>query len=440
MQMSTLAINGGKPVVEEGTIKPWPWITQQDRDAVVKALDTAVLWGVDSSRVPNVCALEAGWADYVGTDYCIAANSGTAALHMAVGACGIGPGDEVIVPALTFTASASCVLHHNGIPIFVDAEPGGCNIDPRRIEEKINDRTKGIVAVDLLGLPADVDPINEIAKRHKLVVIEDTSQAHGALYKGRKVGSLGDIGAGSIQASKLLPAGGEGGLLTTSNEEYRDKAHLVRTFGEQAVAPGMPREYNAMTMGWNYRMSELVGAVAYSQFTRFDQLLTGRQKNCEYLSSRLSQMPGIDLLAIPDDRTCAYFFFTLLVESEQIAPDVEPVKATEALHKMLVAEGVPVCRWLTMAVPSQQLFQDGHGYGKGCPWTCEFARRGIDYRAETYPETERMIARALYLGHEGGGIAPPNDERLMDLYASAFEKVLVDHRDELIRLAQRDDG
>jgi len=438
--MSSLAINGGEPVVPEGAIKRWPWITQQDRDAVMRALDTAVLWGVDSSRVPNVCALEAGWAEYVGTKYCIAANSGTAALHMAVAACGIGPGDEVIVPAFTFTASASCVLHHNGIPIFVDSEPGGCNIDVTKIEEKINDRTKAIVAVDLLGLPADMDPINEIAKKHNLVVIEDMSQAHGARYKGRMVGSLGDVGAGSCQASKLLPAGGEGGLLTTNSEEYRDKAQLVRTFGEQAVAPGMPREYNAMTMGWNYRMCELVGAVAYSQFTRFDQLLSGRQKNCEYLGAQLSEVPGLSLLPIPDNSTCSYFFFTALVESEQIAPDLDPVKVTEALRQILVAEGVPVSRWLRMAVPSQQLFQDQHGYGKGCPWSCPSARQDIDYGAETYPQTEWLIAHALYLGHEGGGIAPPNDERLMDLYASAFEKVLVDHKDELIRLAEQDDG
>jgi len=438
--MSTLAINGGEPVVPAGTIKLWPWITPQDHEAVTKALDTAVLWGVDSSRVPNVCALEEGWAKYVGTDYCIAANSGTAALHMAVAACGIGPGDEVIVPAFTFTASASCVLHHNGIPIFVDVEPGGCNIDPRKIEEKITDHTRAIVAVDLLGLPADMDPINEIARQHNLVVIEDTSQAHGAVYKGERVGSLSAIGAGSIQASKLLPAGGEGGLLTTSNEEYRDKAQLVRVFGEQAVAPGLPREYNAMTMGWNYRMCELVAAVAYSQFTRFDTLLEGRRKNCEYLSARLSPLPGLDLLAIPADSTCAYFFFTMLVDAEQIAPGVELAQVTEALRQMLVAEGVPVCRWLRMAVPSQRLFQDKHGYGKGCPWSCNFTRQGIDYGAEMYPETERMIAHALYLGHEGGGIAPPNDERLMDLYASAFEKVLVDHRDELVALAQQNEG
>lgn len=435
--MSTLAINGGTPVVPEGTIKPWPWITQQDRDAVIKALDTALLWGVDSSRVPNVCALEAGWADYVGTDYCIAANSGTAALHMAVAACGIGPGDEVIVPAFTFTASASCVLHHNGIPVFVDVEPGSCNIDPLKIEEKISDNTKAIVAVDLLGLPADMDPINEIARRHNLVVIEDSSQSQGAVYKGRRVGSLGDIGAGSIQASKVLPAGGEGGLLTTSSAEYRDRATLVRTFGEQAVDPGMPREYNALTMGWNYRMCELVAAVAYSQFTRFDELLTGRQKNCGHLAARLGQIPGIALLPIPDDRTCAYMFFTLLVDSEQIAPGAEPTNVTDALQKLLIAEGVPLSRWLRMSVPSQQLFRNRHGYGKGCPWSCGFARKDIDYRADVYPETERLIARALYIGHEAGGIAPPNDQRLMDLYASAFEKVLVDHRDELSRLARR---
>lgn len=431
--MSTLAINGGRRVVPEGTIKPWPWITREDKDAVMKVLDTAVLWGIDDTRAPNVCGLEKDWAACVGAGHCIAADSGTAALHMAVAAAGIGPGDEVIVPAFTFTASASCVLHHNGIPIFADIEPGSCNIDTARIEEKINDHTRAILPVHLLGLPADMDPVNEIAAKHGLAVIEDTSQSHGALYKGRKVGSLGDIGAGSIQASKLLPAGGEGGLLTTSSREYYDKARLVRTFGEQAVDPGMPREYNAMTMGWNYRMSEMVAAVAYSQLARFDSMLDGRQKNCRHLSERLKELPGIELLAIPSDRTCAYLWFTFFVNAEEIVADADPVTVTEAVRAALSAEGVPVSRWLRMAVPAQQLFQDKRGYGKGCPWNCGHARPGVEYHGEDYPETQKFISRALYIGHEQGGLAPPNDVDLMDRYADAFAKVLVDHKDELVR-------
>jgi len=429
-----LAIKGGERVVPAGMIKKWPWITEEDKKAILEALDRGILWGVNA---PNVKALEEGWAEYVGTKYCLTANSGTAALHMAVAAVGIEPGDEVITSAYTFLASASCILHQLGIPVFVDIDPDTFNIDPRKIEERITEKTRAIIPVHLLGLPADMDPINELAKKHNLAVIEDTSQSQGAVYKGKKVGSLSDIGAGSIQCTKVFASGGEGGLLTTNSAEYIEKAKLVRLFGEEEIEPGRPREYNALTMGWNYRMSELIAAFAYSQFKRFDKLIALRQKNCEHLSRRLREIPGVEPPFIPEHSTHVYFLYPIKFKPEQLNIDIDVTAFVDTVQKVLEAEGVPVTKWQKMPVPAQSLFQEKRGFGKGYPWSCKEARKNIAYVPEEYPVTLDVISRTLFLGHEGGGLTPPNDTELAGLYADAFEKVLIDNRDEIIAMAQQ---
>jgi dTDP-4-amino-4,6-dideoxygalactose transaminase len=207
--MSKLAVFGGDSVVPEGLVVHWPNVTQEDKAAVMAVLDRGILWGEDS---PETAALEKEWAEYVGTRFCLATNSGTAALHMAVAAAGIGPGDEVITSALTFLASASCVLHHNAIPVFADIDPDTFNVTAQTIAERITERTKAIIPVHLHGLPADMDEILALARKHGLTVIEDACQAHGATYKGRKVGGLADSAAFSLNTTKNL-AGGEGGVI-----------------------------------------------------------------------------------------------------------------------------------------------------------------------------------------------------------------------------------
>jgi dTDP-4-amino-4,6-dideoxygalactose transaminase len=164
--MAKLAIDGGKRTVPEGAIKPWPPIGQMDRDAVLRVFDNQMLCGAGA---PETVALQKEWAEYVGRKHCLATNSGTAALHMSLAAAQIGVGDEVIVPAYTFLASASCILHANAIPIFVDIDERTYNIDVSKIEEKITERTKAILPVHLHGLPADLDEILAIAKKHNLI-------------------------------------------------------------------------------------------------------------------------------------------------------------------------------------------------------------------------------------------------------------------------------
>ncbi|GAF97982.1 unnamed protein product, partial [marine sediment metagenome] len=181
-----LAIEGGERVIPSKIrLNNWPIITKEDIYSIIEVIKQEDLWG---SEAKGVVGLEKEYAEYLNVKYCVALNSGTAALHAAVSAIGIGPGDEVLVPALTFVASATSVLHHQKIPVFVDIDPNTFNIDPNQIEKKISEKTKAIIAVHYQGLPADMDKISTIAQKYGLLVIEDGAQAHGATYRGKKVG------------------------------------------------------------------------------------------------------------------------------------------------------------------------------------------------------------------------------------------------------------
>ena len=217
-----LAIHGGKPAVP-GDLKfhVWPRIAKEDEELVLASLRQ------DSHAFgPHARMLQEEFAAWNGNEYCMATNSGTAALHMCVAACGVGPGDEVITTALSWTSSASCIIHHSGVPVFVDVDWESMQIDPERIEAAISERTKAILVVHYWGVACDMDPILEIARRHRLAVIEDACQAHGSLYKGKKTGTIGDVAAFSLNQNKNL-CGGEGGFFVTDDEEKFTKGKAV---------------------------------------------------------------------------------------------------------------------------------------------------------------------------------------------------------------------
>src|SRR5438093_11219844 len=205
----------------------WPILTDADRAAVARVLNRGVLSGVGA---PEARGLEAEFAAVVGRRFCLATNSGTSALHIALAAAGVGPGDEVIVPALSFIATAQAVLHQGAIPVFADVEPDTYNIDIADAARRVTARTRAIVPVHLHGLPADMDAVLALARRAGLVVIEDAAQAHGATYRGRPVGTLGDMAAFSLNSTKNFPAG-EGGLFVTASEELHARAARVRLDG-----------------------------------------------------------------------------------------------------------------------------------------------------------------------------------------------------------------
>ena len=421
--MPKLAINGGKKAVPKGHIE-WPIVTQKEREAINRVIDKKIFWGADA---PEVSALEKEWSEFVGSKYCIATNSGTAALHIAVKGAGIQAGDEVITTALTFVASALAIFHANAIPVFVDIDPKTYNIEPKKIEAKITDKTKAIMPVHLHGLPADMDEINAIAKKNNLAVIEDACQAHGATYKGKRTGILGDLAGFSLNGSKNLP-GCEGGLFVTSNNEFYREAKKVRDLGE-IIEPGVERDYNAFEIGWMYRYTEMPAAFTRVRLQSLDEENEKRVENADYLSRFLGKFQGIITPFIPDDRTCAYHLYRLRFDPKDLGLDISANEFRAKVQKALRAEGVQANRWQNRPVPMQALFQNRNGYGYGCPWTCPFGKGSeVEYREEDYVETKKLVEDSIVFH---SAIYPPNGKELMDQYIEAFQK-LWDNLDEVM--------
>jgi dTDP-4-amino-4,6-dideoxygalactose transaminase len=230
---------------------------QEQYRQIKPEIDAAIFRVVDSGQFvlgPSVAAFEQRFAAYCGVKYCVALNSGTSALHLALLAAGIGPGDEVITVSMTFVATTAAVLYCGARPRFVDVDPDTWTMDPHLVEAAITPQTKAILPVHLHGLMADMDPIVEIARRHGLVVIEDAAQSHGAGYKSRRAGSIGDIGCFSFYPGKNLGAYGEGGAAVTNNLDLARRMILLRDWGQES-------KYNHVLPGYNYRMDGIQGAI-----------------------------------------------------------------------------------------------------------------------------------------------------------------------------------
>lgn len=412
-----LAISGGTPVLKRSDYANWPIITGDDRRFINEVLDSGIVAG---GTAPQVAALEREWAEYVGSKHCLTTTSGTAALHMALAAVGVGPGDEIITSAFTFLASASCALHQNAIPVFVDIDPRTYNMDPAKLEAAITERTKAIIPVHIQGLPADLDPIMAIARKHNLYVIEDACQAHGAEYKGKKVGTIGDIGTFSLNNFKNL-CGGEGGLFTTDSEAYLQKGTLVRCFGDEVDEVSRRRVYNASILGYMYRNQELPAALTRGQLKHLDERNAVRIANAEYLSAELSKIPGVIPPYCPPECKHVYFMYNVRFDPKAAGVDAEPRRFRIAVEKALYKEGLLVGQWQTMPVPAQDLFQSKLGYGgSSYPWVVNEAK-GIhyDYSVDNFP-VAKMLCDTYTVVH---GVHAPNGQPLMDKILAAFHKV-----------------
>lgn len=411
-----LAINGGSPLVPKEKLVPWPQISDIDREKVKEVLDSGILAG---AYAPQVQKLQEEFSHYLGAEYCIGVNSGTAALHMAVAAAGVGPGDEVITSAFSFLASATAPMHQGAIPVFVDIDPKTYNMNPHLIEAKINEHTKAIIMVHIHGLPADIEEIRDIAQKYNLALIEDAAQAPGAEYHGQKVGMWGDIAAFSLNQSKNFQAG-EGGLFVTNNREYWLRADMVRMFGEQ-VKEKERRTYVAHTLGWNYRMPELTAAIARAQLTKLDKINENAQQNADILNAALEPIKGIIPPVSPKDRTHVYHKYRARLEPKELGIEIPPRIFRDKVLLALQAEGVPAVLWQTFPLPANPLFQRKEGFGKGFPWSFPGART-IDYCADEYPETIKLLDSSLVIGSEKYPLyaQPPETVRL---WGEAIQKV-----------------
>jgi dTDP-4-amino-4,6-dideoxygalactose transaminase len=412
-----LAALGGHTVVSPGSHRSWPDVRQEDRDAVLAVLDCGILCGANA---PEISALQREWAEYVGVEHCLALNSGTAALHCCLGAAGVRAGDEVIVPAYTFSATAMAVAHQGAVPVFVDVHPRTYNIDPAKVEDRITERTRAIVPVHLHGLPADMDEIHAIASRHDLAVVEDAAQSHGALYQGRKTGTLASSAGFSLNATKNM-SGGEGGLFVTNDDEAMVIARRLSVFGEDVppTEPGEFRSYWSIGVGWNYRNQELASAFARSQLHRLDEYNAMVRTNGAILTEGLAKLSGVQPPYVPEDRTSVYHKFRVRLEPATLGFDGEPTELRDRVVNALRAEGVETGLWQTHPLPASPAFRRPLR-----PWHPDWDDEPLDpYDPADYPETSKLLDESLILGSEPCPLFVQEPE-LMHAYVEAFAKVL----------------
>jgi perosamine synthetase len=263
-----------------------------------------------SSLGKYVTAFEEAFAEFCGTDHAVTCSNGTTALHLALLALGVKPGDEIIVPTLTYVATANAVVYCGARPVFVDSERETWNMDPTQIEALITPRTKGIIVVHLFGHPVDMDPIMEIAQRHRLFVLEDAAEAHGAEYKGRRVGSIGNAATFSFFGNKIITTG-EGGMITTNDHALAAEMRRLKNHGMDPE-----RKYWFPTIGYNYRLTNVASAIGLAQLEKIDWHLEQRQQIASWYREFLAGVPGLTWQVEKEWARHVWWLFTIVLDEE----------------------------------------------------------------------------------------------------------------------------
>jgi dTDP-4-amino-4,6-dideoxygalactose transaminase len=345
-----------------------PYLDLKAQYASIKTeIDAAIARVLDSCQFvlgSEVAGFEQEFSTYCGTSECIAVNSGTSALHLALIAAGVGPGDEVITVPFTFVASVAAVLYAGARPVLVDIDPRSFTLDPAAIEAAITPRTKAILPVHLYGQPADMDPIMEVARRHGLIVIEDAAQAHGAKYKGRPVGSIGDMACFSFYPGKNLGAYGEGGAVTTSNAEFARTIRMLRDWGQD-------RKYHHVLRGFNYRMEGFQGAILRVKLRHLGQWTEARRALVHQYDVLLADCEVETPTEMPWARH-VYHVYTLRSDDR------------DALQAALTTEGIQTGVHYSVPVHLQPAYAD-LGYGAGAFPQAEAAAKQV-LSLPLYPE------------------------------------------------------
>lgn len=338
---------------------PWPSFTEEEAQAVQQVLlsNRVNYWTGQECR-----SFEKEFADYVGTHYAVALANGTVALDVAFKAVGIGAGDEVIVTSRTFLASVSSIINAGATPVFADVSPDSQNITPASILAVLTPRTKAIVCVHLAGWPCDMDGIMDIAKQHKLWVIEDCAQAHGARYKGKSVGSIGHIGAWSFCQDKIMTTGGEGGMVTTNDKQlwqkmwsYKDHGKSWEAVYERQHPPGFRWLHDSF--GTNWRMMEMQAVIGRIQLKRMPTWHNTRLANADRIWQAARLLPGLRVPLIPDSITHAAYKCYVFVDPEQLHSGWTRDRIMQAITE----QGVPVYSGSCSEVYLEKAF-DGKPY------------------------------------------------------------------------------
>ncbi|MBQ6902841.1 MAG: DegT/DnrJ/EryC1/StrS family aminotransferase [Oscillospiraceae bacterium] len=384
--METLAIHGGIPV------KTTPYgkgkrFGKEELAYLEEALNQNTLFYWKGSFAKRLCEK---FAELNGSKFCAVTSSGTSAIHTALGAVGVQPGDEVITAPITDMGSVIGILYQNAIPVFADLDPNSYNMTAKTVEEKITDKTRAVVVVHLAGNAAEVDEIVDICHKRGIYVIEDCAQAYCCEYKGKYVGTYGDIGCFSLNDFKHISAG-DGGMIITDNDELYHKAMMFadknyNRFGESVVR-------NSPHVAPNYRMSELVAAVGLAQVEKVEEICCKRNVYGDALTAGIKDLPGIYVPKVHPDCKSSYWFYLIRVDENELGVTRE--EFCEALRAEGIAAGAG---YIAQCVYEMDMFTNKTAYGDMlCPFSCPFYGKEIEYKTGLCPTAEEILKTCVRL-------------------------------------------
>ncbi len=382
--MGKLAISGGKPLVED-LFPGWPIFGEEEKSELIEVLESRK-WGRNSGEKNT--QFEKMFSEFQSAKHVRTVCNGSVALRIALFALGVGPGDEVIVPSYTFVATATTVIEANAIPVFADIEKETLNISPSSVEELINESTKAIIPVHFGGASAEMDEIMKIAKKHGLYVLEDSAQAQGSIYKGKKLGTIGSAGTFSFQLSKNITSG-EGGAITTMSDEIVEKIDLFYNCGRKPKSPW----YIHYDMGGNYRLTEFQAGILIAQLKREEKNLSLRRKNAKILDKEIKKTEAFEPIVYEDYIKSSYYLYLIRLKDKKLL-EIGKEKIVKALN----AEGIPAMEGYPFPLYKQPMFKEMKFWKYGCPINCGYYKGKIKDYSKTYnPNSEDACKSVIWL-------------------------------------------
>jgi len=427
-----LALFGGSPVRDKQYPVHSTMIDSAEEREVLEVLRSGHLSGFSARPGerflggPKVKKLEKGFSEFFGVKHAVSFNSATSALHGIISAAKLGPGDEVIVPPTTMSATASSVIMQNAIPVFADIENKTYGLDPASVEKVITSSTKAILTVNLFGHPSQLDHLRNIADKHNLILLEDNSQAPAAIYNGKLAGTIGQMGVQSLNYHKGIQTG-EGGIALTNDDDYARHLQLIRNHGEVVI--GSLNDYSESDLinmvGWNYRLTELQAAVGIPQLKKLEMLNKERIQLAEKLSKGLAEF---DFLGPPIVReNCCHVFYLFPIRYFQ-----EKLGLLRSIFvKAMQAEGISISSGYIRPIYLEPMYQKKIAYGKfGCPFSCPMYDGSVTYDSGICPTAEKLYYEEIITTDI---CKYPNGDQETDEFVFAVKKI----RDNAAELRER---